>query len=182
MRRMVDREKTVWSWHLVYHICATNSRLEERLPPMPWNHFVDEAVNVHKALSYERTPSLTKPAEARLLRLYMVANGIHFKCVVLSFSISNMSAKKLSWNNAHVPQPLILSRHPLYNKADPIDRAPALNISKWASSGSGFDAPVHFVLKTGSTLFADCGSVGGASMEELNAVYNHLIAGDLDKI
>jgi hypothetical protein len=34
-RRTADRERTVWSWHLLYHMCATNRRLEERLPPLP---------------------------------------------------------------------------------------------------------------------------------------------------
>jgi hypothetical protein len=76
----------------MYHMCATNRRLQERLPPLLWSHFADEAVNVRKALSYERTPALTKLAEARLLRLHMVASGIHFKCVVLSLPISSTLA------------------------------------------------------------------------------------------
>jgi hypothetical protein len=88
-RRTTDRERAVWSWHPLYHMCATNSRLEERLPPLLWSHSADEAVNVPKGLSYERTPVLTKLAEARLLQMYMVANGIHFRCIVPSFPISS---------------------------------------------------------------------------------------------
>ena len=91
-RCTANKKKMVWSWHPLYHVCVTNSRLEERLPPLSWSHSADKAVNVRKALSYERTLVMTKPTEACLLRLYMVANTIHFRCVVPYFSISNMLA------------------------------------------------------------------------------------------
>ena len=65
--RVADRERTDWSWYPLYHICTTNCCLEERLPPLPWSHFVDEVINVYKAFSYERIPMLTKLAEACLL-------------------------------------------------------------------------------------------------------------------
>jgi hypothetical protein len=78
-RHAADRERTIWSWHLLHHMCATNCRLKGRLLPLPWSHSADEIINIRKDLSYERTPLLTKPAEARLLRLYMVVNGIHFR-------------------------------------------------------------------------------------------------------
>jgi hypothetical protein len=59
---------------------------------LPWSYSGDEAVNVRKALSYERTSALTKLAEASFFRLYMVTNGIHFRCIVSSLPISNMLA------------------------------------------------------------------------------------------
>jgi hypothetical protein len=131
--RVADRKRTVWSWYPLYHICATNRHLEERLPPLPWSHFVDEAINVHKALSY-------------------------------------------------VLHPLTPSRRPLYSTADPIDEATALNISKWASLGTGSDASVRLVLEMGSSLFGDYVNVGGASLKELNAACNRLVVGDLDEL
>jgi hypothetical protein len=91
-RVAADRERIVWSWYPLYHMCARNRRLEERLPPLPWSHSADEAVNLRQALSHDRTPVLTKPIEAHLLRLYLVANGIHFRCVVPSFPISSTLA------------------------------------------------------------------------------------------
>jgi hypothetical protein len=57
-----------------------------------------------------------------------------------------------------------------------------LNISEWVSSGTGFNALVRLVLEMGCALFGDCVSVGGASLEDLNAVRNHLVAGDLDEL
>jgi hypothetical protein len=68
-----------------------------------------------------------------------------------------------------VPHLLTPSRRPLYNTTDPIDEAIALNKSNWVSSGTGFDALEHLVLETGCALFEDCVSVGGASLEDLNA-------------
>ena len=59
VRRVVDREKTVWSWYLLYHMCATNHHLKERLLPFLWSHFINKPVNIPKAFFYERTPSLT---------------------------------------------------------------------------------------------------------------------------
>jgi hypothetical protein len=78
-----------------------------------------------------------------------------------------------------VPHPLTPSRRPLYSVADPIDGATALNISKWASSGIGFDASVRLVLQAGSAHFGNYVSVGGASLDEVNAACNRLIAGEL---
>ena len=92
VRHAADRERTVWSWHPLYHMCAINRHLEERLPPLLWNHSANKAVNFHKALSYEKTPTPTKPTEARLLSLYMAVNGIYFRHVVSSFPISNTLA------------------------------------------------------------------------------------------
>jgi hypothetical protein len=181
-RHAADREKTIWSWHPLYYMCTTNRRLEERLPPLPWSHSADEAINVRKALSYERTPVLTKPAEACFLRLFMVANGIHFRCRCTVLSHLKYVSIELAWSNVHVPHPLTPSRRPLYRAADPIDRATAPNINEWASSGTGFDASVRLVLKTGSALFGNCVSIGGASLEELNAAHNRLVVGDLDKL
>jgi hypothetical protein len=74
---------------------------------------------------------------------------------------------------------LIRCRRPLYNTADPINRATALNISEWASSGIGFDAPVRLVLETGCALFGDCVSIGSTSLEDLNAACNCLVTSNL---
>jgi hypothetical protein len=33
--RAAERERAVWSWHPLYHMCAVNPRLQQRLPPLP---------------------------------------------------------------------------------------------------------------------------------------------------
>ena len=34
LRHRTDKERTVWNWHPLYHMCATNRYLEERLLPL----------------------------------------------------------------------------------------------------------------------------------------------------
>jgi hypothetical protein len=65
--RAAERERAVWSWHPLYHMCAVNPRLQQRLPPLPWVHSTDEAAKVRKLMSGERTSSVNVPGEARLL-------------------------------------------------------------------------------------------------------------------
>jgi hypothetical protein len=45
-KRAAERERAVWSWHPLYHMCLVNPRLQHMLPPFPWIHSVDEANKV----------------------------------------------------------------------------------------------------------------------------------------
>jgi hypothetical protein len=49
----------------------------------------------------------------------------------------------------------------------------------WASSGARFEAAVRLAREMGCALFGNCMDVGGALLEEVEALRNRLVAGDL---
>jgi hypothetical protein len=92
--RTAERERAVWSWHPLYHVCAVNPRLQQRLPPLPWVHSADEAAKVRKRLSHKRTSSVNVPGEACLLRLYMLINGIFARYVIASRHVAHTASSR----------------------------------------------------------------------------------------
>jgi hypothetical protein len=106
-KRAAERERAVWSWHPLYHMCAVNPRLQQRLPPLPWVDSADEADKVRKLLSHERTLSVNVPGEARLLRLHMLINGIFVKYVIASRHVAHTARSRTVSCPAHVSHRLI---------------------------------------------------------------------------
>jgi hypothetical protein len=102
-----EREWAVWNWHPLYHMCTVNPCLQQRLPPLPWVHSVDEAAKVRKLLFRERTPSVNVPGEACLLRLHMLINGIFARFVIASRHVAHTARSRSVSCPAHVSHRLI---------------------------------------------------------------------------
>lgn len=77
-----ELEEVSWGWNPLYHICAKNPAVSERLPPMPWKHNETEARDVVKALATRRTPPVGAGLEAKIIRVFLLVHNIRYRSVL----------------------------------------------------------------------------------------------------
>jgi len=70
-------ESASWGWHPLYALCVGNPYLQQKLPPMPWDHTEEEARRVWTFIRATRTAAVASPVEAKLLRVHMVSIGLN---------------------------------------------------------------------------------------------------------
>jgi len=75
--RGTEIESATWGWHPLYALCVGNPYLQQKLPPMPWDHTEDEATRVWRSILATRTARVGSPVEAKLLRVHMVSIGLN---------------------------------------------------------------------------------------------------------
>jgi hypothetical protein len=114
--------------------------------------------------------------------MYMVANAIHFKCVIPSSELPKIITSLIPGHTAHVNDPLTSSRRFQSSATDNIHDRTTMNVREWMSFGTGFDSPMHLILKTRCALFVDCVDVGSNLEEEVEMARSHFVAGDLNDL
>lgn len=77
-----ELEEVSWGWNPLYHICAKNPAVSERLPPMPWKHNETEARDVVKALGTRRTLPVGAGLEAKIIRVFLLVHNIRYRSVL----------------------------------------------------------------------------------------------------
>lgn len=76
-----EMEQVSWGWNPLYHICAKNAAVSERLPPMPWKHNETEARDVVTALATRRTLPVGAVLESKIIRVFLLLNNIRYRSV-----------------------------------------------------------------------------------------------------
>jgi len=77
LERGPEIESATWGWHPLYALCVGNPYLQQKLPPMPWDHTEGEAMTVWRSIRATRTAAVRSPVEAKLLRVHMVSIGLN---------------------------------------------------------------------------------------------------------
>lgn len=72
----LEKEATLWDWNPLFHYCALNPKIRERLSPLPWRHDRTEAEDVVQAIVARRTPRPDIHPQARLLKIFMHCKGL----------------------------------------------------------------------------------------------------------
>lgn len=72
----LDKEAALWDWNPLFHYCALNPKVRQRLSPLPWRHDRLEAEEAVQSILTSRTRRPEIPPQARLLKIYVHCKGL----------------------------------------------------------------------------------------------------------